>query len=78
MFIVGIKKGEYKPNLYRVERSDVPVNCVVNADGEHVYITRVSSPFELDKKGIDGLIRFYGVNKVYDVIGEHIETEVIW
>lgn len=81
MYVWGIPSGRYAPELFEVDRENVPASVVLDVKGprgDHLTATVISSAFEMaDDKALI-IASWYGMKSFKRIIGENIQKVDLW
>lgn len=81
MYVWGIPSGRYAPELFEVDRNDVPESVILNEKGprgDHLTGTVISSAFDMTDEKANTIAAFYGMKPFKKIIGENIQKVVLW
>lgn len=79
--IWAVPVNDYKPMLFEVPGDGREIafeNLKRNVKGDTVKLRRISTDFFIQEKDLPAIINWYGMEKLWKVVGDYIEEEHIW
>ena len=79
--IWAIPKNEHKPIMVELPADGKDVftdKILVKFKGDTIQVRRISTDFFVQEKDLPAIINWYGMEKLWKVVGEFIYEEILW